>query len=757
MDNSTIHPYTKSEFCCKVISIRNLFKKEGALTLPSVLIIAEKPDQGATLAKQFKTKKNQGYIEILPNELFPDGAYVSWAIGHLTELISPEKYKPEWKKWSLDTLPMIPEKFQYEVTNSKYKQFQVVKSLLRKAEVKEIIHAGDAGREGELIVRNIIQLSGSKKPMKRLWISSLTPKSIYEGFQHLLAEQETRPLFHEAYTRACADWTVGMNASRVYSILLKKKGISDVFSAGRVQTPTLALIVKREKEIEQFVSKPFWEVIADFDMEGGKYQGKWQKNQETRIDDQEMAEKIATFCKGKDAKVTDMVTERKEFLPPLLFNLSALQATANKMYKFPPKKTLDVLQSLYQKGIVSYPRSDSNYVTKGEAETFPDIMDKLSKFADYSPYFPLPQSSILHNKRFVNEKKVTDHYAIIPTEQVTDPARLSDDERKMYDLVVKRLIAAHYDKAIFDYTTITTMVDQRAEFVSKGKQKIQEGWRKVIFNKEKEDEDILLPNVKKEATGKVVKCKVKEGKTQPPKRYTEGQLITLMKTAGKHLDNEQLEKVLMKTEGLGTEATRAGIITMLKERKYITVQKNQVFATDKGKVLIEAIGEKILASPEMTAKWEQRLREIGEGKASAGTFMEAVKKLSSKIITDAIAASNEWDFSQFDTESIQRKSSKRKGSTSLGTCKLCDGKIVDKGNFYGCTNYSTTKCTFTVSKKILNKNITQATLKTLLKSGETAVIAGFEKGDKTFNAALVWDEQSKKVNWKFPKETNASE
>ncbi|MFE4430153.1 DNA topoisomerase III [Peribacillus butanolivorans] len=716
------------------------------------LIIAEKPDQGSTLAAQFKTKKQQGYIEVLPNELFPDGAYVTWAVGHLCQLVSPETYHSKWKKWSIDTLPMIPEKFQYEVTRQKAKQFNVVKTLLRKSDVDEIIHAGDAGREGELIVRNIVNLCSVKKPMKRLWISSLTPKAIYEGFQNLISEEKTRPLYYEAYTRACADWVVGMNASRAYSILLKQRGVSDVFSAGRVQTPTLALIVKREMEIEQFKSEPFWEVFADFKMDGNKYQGKWQQNNDPRIKSKELAEKIAAFCKGKEAEIAEMDTERKEFQPPLLFNLSSLQATVNKIYKYSPKKTLDIVQSLYQKGIVSYPRSDSNYVTEGEAETFPDILQKISRFSEYESLFPLPQSSIINNKRFVNEKKVTDHYAIIPTEQVTDPKRLSVEERNIYDLVVRRLIAAHYEKAIFDYTTIKTLVDKRAEFISKGKQQIQEGWRKVIFQNDKDDDDIILPPVKKGDCGQVASVKVKEGKTQPPKRYTEGQLITLMKTAGKHLDNEELEKVLMKTEGLGTEATRAGIITMLKDRKYIDVKKNQVFATDKGKVLITAIGEKILASPEMTAKWEQRLREIGEGKASAGEFMEAVKKMSAKIISDAVESSENWDFQGLDTESIQRSGSKKRNTASVGSCKLCGSKIVDKGEFYGCVSYQKTKCNFTISKKILNKKISQANIKKLLASGETDLISGFKKGEKTFDAILSWSDSEKKISFTFPTE-----
>lgn len=714
------------------------------------LIIAEKPDQAQTLCSGFQRVKRDGYIEVKPNELFPKGAYCTWAIGHLTQLCAPESYQPEWKKWSISMLPLIPDKFKYEVSKSKAKQFHIIKKLLLDPNVTEIIHAGDAGREGELIIRNIIQLSGVKKPLKRLWISSLTQASINEGFRRLLNDEDTKNLYFEAYSRACADWLVGMNASRVYTLLLKEKGMNDVFSAGRVQTPTLALIVKREKEIENFKSEPFWEIIATFQINKKKYKGTWQKDQQTRVIDEQMARKIAEFCKEKRAEIKDIVTERKEYQPPLLFNLSALQATANKTYKFSPKKTLDVVQSLYQKGIVSYPRSDSTYVTKGEAELFPAILEKLSRFDEYKDLFPLPKTSILNNSRYVNEKKVTDHYAIIPTEQVTDPSRLNADEQKMYDLIVRRLIAAHYDKAIYDYSTLTTLVDGRAEFITKGKQQIQEGWRKVIFQNDKE-KDELLPQVQKGETGHVHKVETKEGKTQPPKRYTEGQLITLMKTAGKYLDNDELEKVLNKVEGLGTEATRAGIITMLKDRKYIEVKKNQVYATDKGKVLIEAIGNHILASPEMTAKWEQRLSEIGEGQASAALFMEQTKKLSAKIVADAIQFAPNWNFDGLKVESIQRSNSKFTIGKKVGKCKLCNGDVVDKGEFYGCTNYKVNNCKFTISKKILGKNITKTNVQKLLSEGTTNLIKGFKKGEKTFDAKL--ELKDGKINFLFTQGT----
>lgn len=713
------------------------------------LIIAEKPDQGLTLASVYKMRKKPGYLEILPNEVFPKGAYVTWAIGHLCQLIPPEKYDSNWKKWSLQTLPMIPTQFQYEVSKDKWKQFAIVKQLILDPNVTEIIHAGDAGREGELIVRNILRIVKNNKPMKRLWISSLTPKSIDEGFRSLLSEDDTRNLYFEAYTRACADWVVGMNASRLYSLLLKQKGFEDVFSVGRVQTPTLALIVKRENEIESFVSEPFWEVKAKFQIDKKKYEGKWEKDGETRIDNKEMAEKIAAFCEGKDAEVAEVQSEKKEYLPPFLYNLSALQAEANRRFKFSPKKTLDTVQKLYQKGIVSYPRSDSRHVTEGEAEGFPDILGKIEKIPDYAGLFPLPQSSIINNKRYVNDKKVTDHYAIIPTEQVPVMSRLSPDEQKMYDLIVRSLIAAHYDKAITEYTTVKTLVDGRAIFLSKGKVQVEEGWRKVIpqFEKDKEQN---LPILQKGEQGKVSKVEVKESKTQPPKRFTEGQLITLMKTAGKHIEDKELEKVLMKTEGLGTEATRAGIITMLKDRKYIDIKKNLVYATAKAKILIQAIGDEILASPEMTAKWEKRLKEISEGQAVPKQFMEQTNKMITHLISSTSEASSSWEFTEDVKENFTPgKQAQKRKPTSLGPCKKCSGALMDKGTFYGCSNYQKNQCDFTISKKILGKSITQKQVKVLLTEGTTEVIQGFKGKEKSFDAKLSWDEKEQKVKFVF--------
>jgi len=706
------------------------------------VVIAEKPDQALKLASPFSFRRQQGYLQVQPNDVFPRGAYITWAVGHVCELVPPEAYNPAWKKWTLESLPIIPASFRYQVMRDKARQFAVIKQLLRRPEVNEIIHAGDAGREGELIVRTIIELSGVRKPMKRLWISSLTEKAVLAG---LLDESDTRNLYQEAYSRACADWLVGMNASRVYTLLLKQKGIRDVFSVGRVQTPTLALVVKREKEIAAFKPEPFWEVKATFAIGSKRFEGTWHKDGVSRLDDPELAARIAAFCQDKPAEVCEVKTERKEFLPPLLFNLSSLQAAANKLFRYSPQKTLEIAQKLYMKGLISYPRSDSSYVTAEEAKAFPEILKKLSRQSEFQRWTSLPRPSLLQDRRYVNQKKVTDHYAIIPTEQVPPLSKLSPEEKNIYTLIARRLIAAHHESAQVDYTTVTTLVDGRAVFLSKGKTQVRAGWREVLFDG-KEDEEAILPPLVQGERGKVLKASVKESKTQPPKRYTEGELITLMKTAGKHLDDEELEKVLMRTEGLGTEATRAGIIAMLKQRKYIEIRKNQVFATAKGMLLIDVIGGKILASPEMTARWEQRLAEIGRGEAPAEAFLEQVRKLSRKIVADAMEQAKDWRLDGYDPANLSKQNASRFTlGKKVAVCRVCQGDLVDKGDFYGCANYRKTGCPVAVSKTIFSKKISAANVKKLMETGKSNLIKGFQNGQKKFDAYLIWDERELKA------------
>lgn len=724
------------------------------------LIIAEKPDQGAKLAAPFNPQKKKDFITIPACPHFPEGAVVTWAVGHLCELVPPENYRSEWKTWSMDTLPILPQEFRFQVIKGKGKAFQTIKSFIHDKNVTGIIHAGDAEREGEAIIRMILHQARNYKPVKRLWISSLTPDAVKDGFSTLLDSIDTDHLYDEALSRSFADWLVGINASRAYTLQFKKHGINDVYSTGRVQTPTLALIVKREKEIDEFVSKPFWEVHATFSHPEGSYQAVWHKDGDSRLLNSVMAERIQTFCTNRPARILDQRVKQKAIPAPAFFNLSSLQAAMNKRYTFSPKYTLEIAQKLYVKGYISYPRTDSTFITTQEERQFPGILKKLEKKEPFSAHFPLPFASLQNRNRYVNEKKVRDHYAIIPTEQVPSLSKLSADEQKIYEVIVNSLIAAHYPPLMMSYTEIDTIVDERAEFKSKGKSVIAPGWRDVIpFPKAKSQEQ-WLPTVNKGDAVTGDSFEIKESETKPPKRYTEGELITLMKTAGKHVDDRELTGILHETEGLGTEATRANIIAVLQQRNYITITKNTVFPTHKGKLLITALGSSPLASPAITARWEQALSSIGNGKTSKDEFMASIHTFIQNLIDESLHLSNEWAFTPEDIEKLPKRKSKwdaykKRSKEPLGPCPICGAQVMDKGKFYGCEAYRSNKCSFTLSKRIMKKTLPKTAVKNMLKSKESPVMSGFQSKGKSFAASMIWSESEKRFifDFKEPRKT----
>lgn len=764
------------------------------------VVIAEKRDQAEKLAAPFQSKKADGYIEVLPCPTFPKGVYFTWCMGHLFSLADPESYNEEWKTWSLHTLPMLPEQFKYSIIQGRNKTFQIIKRLL--SDCSDIIIATDPAREGESIARIVIQMAGVKKPMKRLWTTSLTQSAVLKAFRNLLPEEVKRPLFYEAAARQQADWMVGLNTTRAYSILLKEKGIGEeVFSTGRVQTPLLALIVERELEIENFKPTPFWEVYADFDINGNRYRGQWFKKNHDRLDIKDQAATLADYCQGKPAQIMDVKTERKAFEPPMLFSLSALQTLANKRYQYSPEQVLEICEGLYLKEYLSYPRSDSQHVTEDDAQNFSDILQKLGKLDPYKNFIPAPVHSLIGNKRFVNAEEVSDHHAIIPTEKVPDLSSLSTEERNIYDLIAKSLIAAHFEKAVFDYSQVVTLVDGNFTFATKGKVMIQEGWRVVIYGQREgeeredgEEEHTNIPPVRVGENGTTVNSELRGSMTKPSKHYTQGDLISLMKSGGKPLEDAELEKIFKQTEGLGTEATRAAIIKTLKDRKYIEVKKNIVYPTDKGRILIQAIGSSsVLTSAELTALWEKRLREIGLGKASQIEFVEQVKQLTRKLVEEAISVLKDKEFkpvlpqretrsetaardperpsnarttplastssatmtasdSTLDDEQSLTTPKQRGGREVFGPCFKCGADMVDKGNFYGCSAYIRRGCSITISKNILGQTISPENIRLLLAKGETRLIEGFRSrnGTSTFKAVLSWDAETGKIIFKTP-------
>lgn len=708
------------------------------------LIIAEKPSQAQKLAAPYPSKKRKEEIEISPCARFPEGAIVVWAVGHLCELQEPAYYRPEWKSWKYEALPIVPDRFDYRISKGKSKPFQTIKRWLHDKSITDIIIASDAEREGEAIVRLILRLAGNKKPLTRLWISSLTEQAVDRGFANLLPGEETVPYYHEAMSRACADWLVGMNASRAYTTLLKTIGIEDVFSLGRVQTPTLALIVEREREIKQFVPEPYFEVEATLQKSRATFKAKYTVGKITKLKTRQEADDVVKRASGQ-AVVQSIDTEEKIEQPPFWFSLSGLQAEAGKRFGFGAKKTLDVAQKLYTKGWISYPRTDSGFVTPDEATLFPVTKARLLKSSAYAELAPFLTENPASNKRYVNAKKVSDHYAIIPTEACGDVMRLSGDEAKLYDLINRRFLAAFAKPAKLEKTTVD-LVDGNDLYRAKGTVVVSPGYRQVVEMKSK---DVELPALEKGEVLAERKVEVLSKQTEPPKRYTEGALILAMKVAGRQLDDDELIHIMKEVEGLGTEATRANIIDGLKKRGYVMLQKKELVPTDKGRLLIDVLGDSILASPAMTAKWEKRLHEIGQGAASAAEFIDQAKKMSIHLVDEAknrVGSANPEGY----TIEPRRGSRKGPGSSrpkpSFGVCPSCGKALVEHPKFIGCSGFQD-GCKFTMSKQVLGVGISKDELKQMIGGGQSNVHT-FTKGEKTFNAALYLEEGALRFEFK---------
>lgn len=706
------------------------------------LIIAEKPSQAQKLAAPYPSKKRKDEIEISPCSRFPEGAIVVWAVGHLCELQEPSHYRPEWKSWKYEALPIVPERFDYRISKGKSKPFYAIKKWLHDRSITDVIIASDAEREGEAIVRLILRLAGNKKPLARLWISSLTEQAVDRGFSQLLPGEQTVPYYHEAMSRACADWLVGMNASRAYTTLLKTIGIEDVFSLGRVQTPTLALIVNREREIKQFVPEPYFEVEATLAKGRGTFKAKYTLGKTTKLKTREEADAVVKRASGT-ATVKTIDKEEKIEPPPFWFSLSGLQAEAGKRFGFGAKKTLDIAQKLYTKGWISYPRTDSGFVTPDEATLFPQTKARLLKSAAYEGLRDILTEDPSNNRRYVNAKKVSDHYAIIPTEACGDVTRLSGDEAKLYDLINRRFLAAFAPAAKLEKTTVD-LIDGNDLYRAKGTVVVSPGYRQVVEMKSK---DVELPALAIGEELKEKKVEVLSKQTEPPKRYTEGSLIMAMKVAGKQLDDEELIHIMKEVEGLGTEATRANIIDGLKKRGYVQLQKKELVPTDKGRLLIDVLGDSILASPVMTAKWEKRLHEIGQASASAAEFIEQAKKMSIHLVEEAksrVEAANPEGYT------IEAKRYGKKGATrskaSFGVCPNCGKGLVEHPKFIGCSGYRE-GCRFTVSKQVLGVGLVKDELKQMINGGQSNVHT-FKKGEKTFNASLYLEKGTLRFEFK---------
>lgn len=658
-----------------------------------IVCIAEKPSVARDIAEVLgaRTKKD-GYIE-------GNGYQVTWTFGHLCTLKEPHEYTPAWKVWSLGSLPMIPPRFGIKLINDSgiERQFHIIEGLMQKAD--GIINCGDAGQEGELIQRWVMQKAGAHCPVKRLWISSLTEEAIREGFAKLKDQAEFQPLYEAGLSRAIGDWVLGMNATRLYT--LKYGQNKQVLSIGRVQTPTLALIVKRQLEIENFKPEPYWELKTvyretTFSSTKGKFTSK------------EEGEKFLETVRNAPFTVTDVSAKKGTEAPPRLFDLTSLQVECNKKFGFSADMTLQLIQSLYEKKVATYPRVDTTFLSDDIYPKCPGILAGLKSYEAYTA--PLYGKKLIKSKKVFDNSKVTDHHAIIPTG--VQPQGLSDMEQKVFDLIARRFIAVFYPDCKFSTTTVLGEVE-KVEFKVTGKQILDPGWR-VIFGKDQQeetkdgDEERVLPVFNIGESGPHVPD-LNEKWTQPPKPYTEATLLRAMETAGKLVDNDELRDAL-KENGIGRPSTRAAIIETLFKRHYIRKERKNLIATPTGVELIQLIREDLLKSAELTGIWEKKLREIERRSYDAATFLNELKQMVAEIVNSVLSDNTnrrvtimpeETPAKAIEKAAARKKAAKKKsaatpqGDTIIGTpCPLCGkGTIIKGKTAYGCSEWKN-GCTY---------------------------------------------------------------
>lgn len=602
-----------------------------------ILCIAEKPSVGRDIARVLgATTSRDGYME-------GNGYCVSWTFGHLCALLDPNEYNEQWKGWNMSSLPMVPERFGIKVTNDKgvQKQFNTIKTLIAQAEM--VINCGDAGQEGELIQRWVYQKAGCRVPVKRLWISSLTEDAIREGFQKLKDQSEYQHLYEAGLMRAIGDWLLGMNATRAYTLRFAKGVGKDrqVLSIGRVQTPTLALIVKRQQEIEHFVPRTYWELKTLYRDTLFSAQLPAEED-EYAITSLEQGQKLVDGIKDLPLEITSVEKKKGMEYAPRLFDLTSLQVECNKRYGMTADDTLKVIQSLYEKHVTTYPRVDTTFLSD---DIYPKVPATLRGIQDYfpqvAPLLPLKADggkgtgSLPKSKKVFDNSKVTDHHAIIPTGQ--RPDNLTDLERKVYNMVALRFIAAFYPPCQVANTTVLACAGD-ISFKVTGREVLEQGWREV-FAKEKTDDETeeqkVLPSFRKGESGPH-EPQLQEKTTTPPKYYTEATLLRAMETAGKTVEDEELRDA-MKENGIGRPSTRAAIIEKLFQRKYIIRDKKNIKATEVGINLIHTIISPLLKSAELTGRWEQKLRAIERGDYTAKLFLDELKQMTSEVVHEVKA------------------------------------------------------------------------------------------------------------------------
>jgi len=688
------------------------------------LVIAEKPSVAMSLAAVLgANEKKDGYLE-------GNGYLVSWCVGHLLELAQPEAYKEQYAKWRYADLPILPTAWKYEVPKDKKKQLDLLCRLMKDSRVDSVVCATDAGREGELIFRLVYQYAKCKKPMERLWISSMEDAAIRDGFEHLRPGSSYDNLFDAALCRAGADWLVGINATRLFSVLY---GVT--LNVGRVMSPTLALLVQREAQIRNFKSKSFY--VPEITCSGFTASGE-------RQEEQEKAETIRLSCDGQPATVRSVEKQTKTVQPPRLYDLTTLQRECNRIYGYTAQQTLDYLQSLYEKKLATYPRTDSQYLTEDMQATAASLVLWLR---DNLP-FGKGCKGEPDIERVTDGSKVTDHHAIIPTVEIarTDLASLPSGERDVLTLLAARFLCATAQAHKFE--AVTASLDCAGyNFLAKGKTVLQDGWKEAdrLYRmglkqklEEKDNEDAALPELEENQTFSSVAASIREGKTSPPKHYTEDSLLAAMETAGAENMPEDAER-----KGLGTPATRAATLEKLVAVGFVERKKKQLLPTEKGVNLITVLPDNI-KSPLLTAEWESRLKQVEHGDVSADVFMDGIADMNRELVKAHTAPEEQF---------TKLFAAGRKDREAVGTCPRCGASVYEGQKGFFCENRD---CAFALWKdnrffSSKKKSITKTVAAALLKEGRISMSGLYsEKTGRTYDAVVVLDDTGGKyVNFKL--------
>jgi DNA topoisomerase-3 len=714
--------------------------------MPKTLVIAEKPSVGRDLVRVLpgafdkKGAKGEEFLE------GPDHV-VTWAVGHLVQLADPDEYDEKYKKWRMADLPIVPDRFKLVVRDERSKkQMNVVKRLLGREDIDQVVNACDAGREGELIFAYLYEKAGSRKPVRRLWLNSMTKSAIESAFAELRPSDEYASLEAAARSRSEADWIVGMNSTRAATIRLRSS-FDGAVSLGRVQTPTLAILARREEEIRAFVPEPYWVVDAAFgavaEPAGRVYEGRYHAGANPRLKTAKEARAVVEACRDQVGTITKLEKTQRKERAPLLYDLTQLQRDANGRYGFTARRTLAAAQRLYEEHkALTYPRTNSRYITGdmvGEIKPIAKLVGGMSEYAAAGQY--VLSLDVLPLGRVVNDAKVTDHHAIIPTNAERHPVdKMNEDDRRVYDLVVRRFLAAFHPEAVSENTRVETTVGEGHVFRTRGKLLLVPGWRGVYgetadlddapADNEDEGREQRLPRLNKDEEAAVTKVGDEAKETKPPRRHTERSLLEMMETAGKLVEEEELREA-MKESGIGTPATRAAIIERLLQVGYIERDGRALVVTEKGLNVIRLLGEHPLTSPGLTGDWEHRLSNIEIGRDSREKFMGDIVKFTESTV-------GELDTKLKDVR-IPR--------ANLGPCPVCGRDINENRKGYSCWGREDPGCGFVIWKAKAGKQLPIAVARELIKTGRTEkAVTGFKgRSGKSFRArlALMQNEEGK--------------